>query len=209
MKNIDSKTIDKLSKRVSNYLKNIEADTYYWNGKMTWLETIKFRNEVSKQIKKTSYGVDEISKVMRWGGMRNFRDNEHLPLAINELKNKKLKYNTYSRISSFTKLFAFYNPEIYFILDSRVSLVLNTFFEEIDKSEYFIPFNQRSAQGRMVRNALSNFKINESMFDNIGIAYLHYNLLIIELFKKTKIPNGLPKCPEIIEMALFSMYKKS
>ena len=47
MKKIDAKTIDKLSKRVSNYLMSIKADTYYWNGKMTWLETIKFRSAVS------------------------------------------------------------------------------------------------------------------------------------------------------------------
>ncbi len=36
MKSIDSKTIDKLSKKVSNYLKDIKSDTDYWNGKMTW-----------------------------------------------------------------------------------------------------------------------------------------------------------------------------
>lgn len=119
-----------------------------------------------------------------------------------------MKYKTYSRISSFSKLFSFYKPEIYFILDSRVSVVLNTFFEEIDKSEYFIPFNRKSARGKKARNELSHFKIKESIYDNIGIAYLNYNLLIIELFKKTKIPNDLPKCPEIIEMALFSMYKE-
>ena len=145
---------------------------------------------------------------MCWGGIRNFRDNEHLPTAINELQNKKLKYKTYSRISSFSKLFSFYKPEIYFILDSRVSLVLNNFFKEINKPEYFIPLNQRSAQGKKVKCGLSNFRINESMFDNIGIAYLHYNQLIIEVFKKSKMPNDLPKCPEVIEMAIFSMYKE-
>lgn len=145
---------------------------------------------------------------MCWGGIRNFRDNEHLPMAINELQNKKLKYKTYSRISSFSKLFSFYKPKIYFILDSRVSLVLNTFFLEIDKSEYIIPFNQRSARGKKVRSGLSNFKIKESIFNDIGIAYLHYNQLIIEVFKKSKIPNDLPECPEVIEMAIFSMYKE-
>jgi hypothetical protein len=51
MKNIDSKTIDKLSKRVSNYLKDIKPNTYYWNGKMTWIETIKHRDTISRQIK--------------------------------------------------------------------------------------------------------------------------------------------------------------
>jgi hypothetical protein len=208
MKNIDSKTIDKLSKRVSNYLKDIKPNTYYWNGKMTWIETIKHRDTISRQIKKYSYGATEISKIMCWGGIRNFRDNGHLPVALMELKNNNLKYKTYSRISSFSKLFSFFKPEKYFILDSRVSLVLNSFFEEIDKPEYFIPFNQRSAQGKKVRKKLLNFRIHESMFDNIGIAYLHYNHLIIDLFKKINIPNNLPKCPEIIEMALFSMYKK-
>lgn len=207
MRNIDSKTIDKLSKRVSNYLKDIQPDTYYWNGKMTWKETVSFRKTVSSQIKKSTYGVNEISKVMCWGGIRNFRDNNYIPIAIKELKNNKLKYNTYRRISSFSKLFSFYNPEIYFILDSRVSLVLNNFFKEIDKLEYIIPFNHRSAQGISARNRLIIFKINKSMFNDIGEAYIEYNQLILRIFNKIIIPNNLPDRPEIIEMALFSMYK--
>lgn len=207
MRNIDSKTIDKLSKRVSNYLKDIRPDTYYWNGKMTWKETVSFRKKVSSQIKKSTYGANEISIVMCWGGIRNFKDNNHLPAALNELKNNKLKYNTYRRISSFSKLFSFYKPENYFILDSRVSLVLNNFFKEIDKLEYIIPFNHRSAQGISARNRLIIFKINKSMFNDIGEAYIEYNQLILRIFNKIIIPNNLPARPEIIEMALFSMYK--
>ena len=64
MRNIDSKTIYQLSKRVSNYLKDIHPDTYYWNGKMTWKETVSFRKTVSIQIKKSTYGVNEISKLV-------------------------------------------------------------------------------------------------------------------------------------------------
>lgn len=208
MKNIDSKTIDKLSKCVSNYLKNIEADTYYWNGKMTWMETINFRIEINKQIKKSSYGANQISEVMCWGGIRNFRDNDHLPTAINELQNKKLRHKTYSRISSFSKLFSFYDPQNYFILDARVSLVLNSFFIKIGKSEYVLPFNHRSAQSALARVQLSKLKKIKSSFINIGEAYIEYNHLILKIFKSVNIPKRLPKRPEIIEMALFSMYKQ-
>lgn len=175
MKIIDSKTIEKLSKNVSNYLKNIKPNTPYWNGKMTWIETINYRNKINKKIIKSSFGESEISEVLCWGGIRNFQDNEYLPEALNQLKSKSIKYLTYSRISSFSKLFSFYDPKNYFILDSRVSIALNTFFSEIGKSEYILPFNPRSAQGKIARAQLLNFKNRNSMFENMGVAYLTYN----------------------------------
>ena len=104
-------------------------------------------------------------------------------------------------------MFSFYKPENYFILDSRISLVLNNFFKEIDKLEYIIPFNHKSAQGISARNRLIIFKKNKSMFNDIGEAYIEYNQLILRIFNKIIIPNNLPARPEIIEMALFSMYK--
>lgn len=175
---------------------------------MTWKETVSFRKKVSNQIKKSIYGANEISIVMCCGGIRNFGDNDYLPEAINELKNKSLKYKTYSRISSFSKLFYFYDPQNYFILDARVSLLLNTLFIEMEKPEYIIPFKHKSAQGKVARIELSKFKKRKSTFKNMGEAHIAYNHLILEIFKKSAIQKNLPKRPEIIEMALFEMYKE-
>ena len=206
MKSIDSKTINKLSKKVSNYLKDIEPDTAYWNGKMTWSETINFRNKINKQIKRASFGDNEISKVLCWGGIRNFKSNSYLFDAMHQIKGKSLEYPTYSRISSFSKLFSFYDPKNYFILDARVSIVLNTFFNDVGKSEYLIPFKYRSAQGKEARIRLAKFKYKNSIYKNMGEAYIGYNQIILELYTKVSIPKSLPSRPEIIEMAIFSMF---
>jgi hypothetical protein len=58
---------------------------------MTWIETIKHRNTVRRQIKKSSYGATEISKVMYWVGIRNFRDNGHI-IYLNALRLLKWQY---------------------------------------------------------------------------------------------------------------------
>ena len=206
MRIIDSKTINKLSKKVSVYLKKITPETPYWNGKMTWIETVNFRNKINKQIIKSSFGDDEISNVLYWGGIRNFHSNNYLPDALEQIKSKNLKYRTYSRISSFSKLFSFYDPQNYFILDARVSLVLNVFFKEMGKSEYTIPFNHKTAQGKIARIHLSKFKDQNAIFKSMGVAYFAYNQLILDIFKKSTIPKNLPSRPEIIEMAFFSMF---
>ena len=126
--------------------------------------------------------------------------------GLMELSENNLSYNTYSRISSLSKLFSFYDPGKYFILDSRVALTINYLICKHETGDLYIPFKPYKSKGNKVKIALEKYN-GEVMFVNLGQAYIAYNSLILSIFKDIFIPNLLPEKPEIIEMAIFSIAK--
>lgn len=201
-----SKKIDLiLTKEVHNYLKKINPDTPYWKGNHNWDGMVKFRQQISERKSKSGFKNTDQDCILKWGGINNFNSYELLKVGLIELNKRDLSYSQYSRISSMSKLFSFYNPNSYFILDARVALTINHFIKLKNTGDLFIPFNPSKSKGGKVKNLLNKYYNSNNKFENMGIAYLAYNDLILRIFKSVTIPNKLPKRPEIIEMAIFSI----
>jgi hypothetical protein len=204
-----SKKLDQiLTKKVEEYLNSVYPNTMYWKGVHDWQGMVKFRQEIN--MKKNKFGFNNRIQdcILKWGGINNFNSYELMKIGLIELKKGDLSYNQYSRISSMSKLFSFYDSKSYFILDARVALTINHFIKSQNTGDLFIPFNPIKSKGNKVKNVLINYYKSSSKYDNMGVAYLAYNDLILRIYKKLSIPNKLPKQPEIVEMVLFSMAEK-
>ena len=199
------KTETLLAEKLETYLKKINPDTPYWKGKHTWGEMVKFRQQINDRKIKSGFTDTDQDCILKWGGINNFNSYHLLKIGLIELNERELSYNQYSRISSMSKLFSFYNPNSYFILDARVALTINHFINLKNTGDLFIPFNPIKSKGGKVKSLLNKYYNSNNKFENIGIAYLAYNDLILRIFKSVAIPNKLPKKPEIIEMAIFSL----
>ena len=199
------KTETLLAEKLETYLKKINPDTPYWKGKHTWGEMVKFRQQINDRKIKSGFTDTDQDCILKWGGINNFNSYHLLKIGLIELNERELSYNQYSRISSMSKLFSFYNPNSYFILDARVTLTINHFINLKNTGDLFIPFNPIKSKGGKVKSLLNKYYNSNNKFENIGIAYLAYNDLILRIFKSVAIPNKLPKKPEIIEMAIFSL----
>ena len=190
--------------QVSYYLKDIRPETTYWKGKHTWAEMVDFRNDFNLKKLKSGFSMNDQKCILKWGGINRFTHFELMKEGLNELDAKILSFDTYSRISSLSKLFSFYDSGKYFILDARVALVINHFIRKEKTGDLSIPFKPHNSKGNRVKSALRRFQ-GAAMFEDLGQAYLAYNSLVLSIFEDTSIPNGLPNKPEIIEMAIFSI----
>ncbi len=67
--------------------------------------------------------------IQQWGAIASFKQNptndERIIKFIEELKNTKLTKNSFDRISSFSKVASFIDPDHFAIYDSRVIYALN------------------------------------------------------------------------------------
>jgi hypothetical protein len=201
------KTVGIIGKQVSDYLFKIQPDTLYWKGKHTWGKMVDFRKDLGLKKSKSGFSENDQSCILKWGGINRFTHFELMEGGLKELSDNNLSFNTYSRISSLSKLFSFYNPNKFFILDARVALTVNHLICKENSGDLYIPFNPKKSKGKKVKSALESFQ-GEAMFDDLGQAYLAYNSLVLSIFQNISIPNGLPKKPEIIEMAIFSMAER-
>jgi hypothetical protein len=192
---------------INNYLKDIYPHTPYWKGKHTWEKMVDFRNDLSLKKSKSGFSKDHQKCILKWGGINRFTHFELMEGGLKELYDNNLSFNTYSRISSLSKLFSFYDPNKFFILDARVALTINHLICKENTGDLCIPFKPSKSKGKKVRSALERYQ-GEAMFDDLGQAYLAYNSLVLSIFQNISFPNGLPKKPEIIEMAIFSIADK-
>jgi len=190
--------------QVRNCLKNIRPESLYWKGKHTWEEMVDFRNDLSLRKSKSGFSKNDQKCILKWGGINRFTHFELMKAGLIELYDNNLSFDTYSRISSLSKLFSFYNPNEFFILDARVALTINHLICTENTGDLCIPFKPSKSRGKKVKSALERFQ-GEAMFEDLGQAYLAYNSLVLSIFQNMSIPNGLPKKPEIIEMAIFSI----
>jgi hypothetical protein len=194
-----------LSKEVSSFLTKINPTTPYWKGNHSWQDIIKLREQIHSRRNKNGFKETDQKFILKWGGIHNFSSYGLLQSALKELSNESLTYENYSRISSMSKLFSFYTPEKYFILDARVSLTINHFISTKNTGDLLIPFQPSKSKGGKVKSALIKLRNKKHEYENIGQAYLAYNDLVLRIFKNINIPNKLPPKPELVEMVLFSL----
>ena len=192
---------------VKKYLRFIGPETPYWKGEQTWGEMVDFRNDFNLRKSESGFSKNDQKCILKWGGINRFSHFELMKEGLKELHDNNLSFDTYSRISSLSKLFSFYNPDKFFILDARVALTINQLICQENTGDLCIPFKPNKSKGKKVKSALERFQ-GEAMFDDLGQAYLAYNSLVLSIFQNISIPNGLPKKPEIIEMAIFSIADK-
>jgi hypothetical protein len=201
-----SKKIEKaLAKKVNLYLKKTSPDSVYWKGENTWEGMVSYRKEISNRKNQNGFSKSDQISILNWGGIYNFSSYSFLPSGLEQLKNCKLTHSNYSRISSMSKLFSFHSPDKYFILDARVALTINHIITDENTGDRLIPFNPAKSKGGQVRNALTKLRNKNNEYENLGVAYIAYNELILRVFKSIKVPNKLPNRPELVEMVLFSM----
>mgnify|MGYP001430979987 CR=1 FL=1 len=105
------------SKTLSN-----EINPYDQNVKLKWI--------LNKKYKKTpiSNSID-FWIINNWGGIRGFKSNERNIEKIRKFKNqihkRRLSLDSFSTISSLSKLSSFIDPDNFVIYDSRVIYTLN------------------------------------------------------------------------------------
>jgi hypothetical protein len=193
-----------LVSEVGRYLTKIEPEMPYWKGKHSWAGMVEFRRRFSERRSGSGFQKADQQSILKWGGIHRFVHHELLRPGLHQLSERQLPRDLYSRISSMSKLFSFYDPDKYFILDARVALTINHLIAKHRTGDLGIPFNPLRSKGNLVRSALVLAPPRDS-YKDLGLAYLDYNALVLSTFKAMKIPARLPQKPEIIEMALFSM----
>jgi hypothetical protein len=138
----------------TNENNNFFGNTNYWKGK-TVNETIRFRHDIHQHILNKGFTKEIQREILKWGGIHRFNQFEKVVHVLSTLNNEQaIDTDTANAISSFSKLFAFYCPQNYFILDARVSYVINK----------IILINQ-------IETPLINFKINRSRNRNLIVKY--------------------------------------
>jgi hypothetical protein len=210
MKEFEKNVVSIIASDVSSYLINNDPKVPYWKGKNgNWNDMVGFRSEISIKIEKSKRKIEkdeQYKAILNWGGIRGFKAYDIIPLSIIKIEKDIVEVDTYSRISSMSKIFSFYKPSQYFILDSRVSLVINTILVKNKIKNNFIHFPPYKAAGNTVKIGLKKYKLLPTQFSNLGETYIAYNKLILDVFKKIgKLPNGYINKPEIVEMVLFTM----
>lgn len=191
------------------------GEEHYWR-RGTANDTIVFRDETNKRIQAEGFTLEIQQQILRWGGIHGFKQFDFVDESINDIvDNDLITLQTANAISSYSKLFAFYNPNQYFILDARVSYVFNKLIIENEIANYLpINFNiRRSRNNRLINNYREIMNTWMGGLVNIQDVYPSYCEFIIRVYnhfieKDENIftDRGFDKnCPEIIEMFLFYM----
>jgi hypothetical protein len=197
----------------NNFLKQIlddlDPNQKYWKGK-SWKETIKFRSDNTLLDYNDKASVD---KVLHWGGIYRFKDYSNVSSAFKELENKNFSVSTLERISSYSKLFSFYDSSKYFILDARVAFSLNCFLLSYSQSAEKLPYSlidfkfKSKSRNKFIK---SKSELFGSFPKNKSIPYHEYNDLVLHLYNHPICQKTLSKdyllelnTPEIIEMIIF------
>lgn len=154
-----------------------------------------------------------------WGGISSFwidlpkkKDgldgHKRIQDFKNELKNKELTRNSYSVISSLSKIASFVNPEEYFVYDSRVAYTLNVLIMEYnemnDRQElyYHVP-SSRGGRTKEITEAIKNMGGKTSYDESKN--YFDYIRLVKALYPK--VFDNETSQPFKVEMLLFALGK--
>jgi hypothetical protein len=142
-----------------------------------------FIDELRTHFNKTNIDYDtSLWIINKWGGIGSFKDNitnsERIRKLEKGLQNRELSKDSFSVISSLSKIASFLNNEEYFVYDSRVIYSINWLIlkNRIPDAKYFPMPESRS-------NKLTLFDLDT----------------IITLFHKASYPNGILKKNLFIE----------
>lgn len=145
--------------------------------------------------------------VHEWGGIKSFKIDERVSNFKKELGKGELNRQSYTIISSLSKIASFVNPKEYFVYDSRVAYSLNVLIMEYNQSEeknndesYFQVPSSKGGRTEVIRRAINS---KNGIYFNPTENYSEYLKLIKELYRIVyKGENG---CPYKVEMILFAL----
>lgn len=185
---------------VREQLSKVNMDQEYWKEK-SWLETIEFRRNHSLELNSKE---KELREVLQWGGIYGFKQWHLYQPALELLQEEQeLPEDIHSRISSFSKLFSFYQPDKYFILDARVAFTLNNLIKSYhpEQQGFDFPFMMKS-RNKGINQAAPLLTLNH-YFRDLGVAYYAYNRLVLDVYNVLKKQHVAIEYPELVEMVLF------
>jgi hypothetical protein len=197
---------------LKHILDNLQLDEKYWKGK-TWNETIQFRRIT---ILSNYSDFNKVNEILNWGGIYGFKNHQNIENAFVNLKINQFAKSTLDRISSYSKLFSFHNPDQYFILDARVAFSLNCLLigysdlksENNSQKPDLINFNFKSKSRNTFIKDKSDIFIQFPKLKEIP--YQEYNSMILKIYNHPLCQEILEikklnksSIPEIIEMILF------
>ncbi|MEY3053003.1 MAG: hypothetical protein RLY31_2788 [Bacteroidota bacterium] len=208
---------------LKKYFLKVNPEARYWSGR-NWQETMAYRlqNPLTDATSK-----DQIRKVLHWGGIYRFNQYDEVPAAVAWLENteKETPKNVSNAIASYTKLFSFYNPDKYFILDARVLFSLNAMLlayrqqtlaenESIPENALIsFPFKNRTRNGYIIEHSKLFYDV-QRMTGGL-LPYRAYNNLILRIHEIWKEEGVLTEeswpgtdRPEIVEMLMFYYFKE-
>ncbi len=192
---------------------NFRGDAIYYKGS-TANQTINYRKLLNEKIRNNGLNIEIQKEILKWGGIHGFKQHTDVSDTIRQLESKKsINSKTANAISSYSKLFAFYSPTNYFILDARVAYVINKIIINNNSINYTpIKFNiNRSRNASLIENyrlLMSNWKGDTLKVEEFYAKYCNiikniHNYFIDKdplIFKNMGFVND---DPEIIEMLLF------
>lgn len=145
--------------------------------------------------------------IQNWGGIKSFKRNHNNDTKIREyygeLLQGRLSRNSFSTISSLSKVSSFCDSHNYFIYDARAIFALNWIIlkcENPDTQKLFPqPIGRNSIINSYDLNTIVNLSNKNFQYFNTSIAYFQYCNLIKELHPLV-CPNDEPF---VLEMLLF------
>lgn len=186
-------------------VQEINLESPYWKGR-NWKDTIKYKEDLRINDENNQ---DQLRRVLKWGGINNFKGYQNFPTSLAALKkHDSLPSCATTSISSFSKLFSFFDSQNYFILDARVALRLNTLLINISDNTLLLPFNFNRSRNQSLRNyAAYVFNGQNFNYYDPSEGYYAFNDLIISLYNYSVQDSTLNSLklvgPQIFEMYLF------
>lgn len=144
--------------------------------------------------------------IQQWGGIASFKQNptndERIIKFIEELKNTKLTKNSFDRISSFSKVASFIDPDHFAIYDSRVIYALNwLIFNYAPEMHLFSqPLGRSTELAKYDMQTLFRLSRKKYTYRIYKSAYQDYCQLMKELSIEIY---GAGSKPYLLEMLLF------
>lgn len=122
-----------------------------WNGILKAASTKYFQHNSSSDLEVERFNFWIINK---WGGINGFKENEKNKNKIkkfkDELKKGKLTRDTFSTISSLSKLSSFWDCKNYAIYDSKVIYSINWLILKLSQQKKYFPIP--SGRNKVIAN---------------------------------------------------------
>ena len=209
---------------------NFNIDSIFTKTEKTILNSEKnpfLRNKELKEILKKKYHVDHNNSeldfwiINKWGGIRGFKNTSRNIEKIKNFKKqiikKKLSKDSFSTISSLSKVSSFMDPDNFFIYDSRVIYTLNWLILTCEnkskiREKYFpLPNGRNKIISNFDMNTIINiahiseYENQESLYLKEQEAYFKYCEFIQDSYQKV-FDNQT--APYELEMLLFTIADK-
>ena len=144
-----------LKERLENYVRSNNIDlTYDWKGQNENQVDICFFEWHQRMTNANSEEEfrEIIADIFRWGGVGSDRLKQHYAEKLHR-HDTSFESVKNTPLASWTKILAAYDPERYWIYDSRVAIALKTLVHEYD---WFIPRRRNDEVGAYFRCQYTN-----------------------------------------------------